>query len=92
MDLKIKESPYRGVYVEGLSEECVGSPEELYHLLDEGNGNRRINATSLDHTSSRSHTLFILEINQKLSNGIEKRGLLNLVDLAGSEKTCKSKC
>lgn len=36
--------------------------------------------------SSRSHTLFILEVNQKLPNDSEKRGILNLVDLAGSEK------
>ena len=37
-------------------------------------------------SSSRSHSVFTLEIIEKLPNGSEKNGKLNLVDLAGSEK------
>ena len=40
--------------------------------------------------SSRSHSLFILEVCQKFPDGSEKLGKLNLVDLAGSEKVQKT--
>lgn len=47
-------------------------------------------ATRLNDYSSRSHTIFQVEIIQKTGDE-EKRGLLNLIDLAGSEKVSKSK-
>ena len=46
----------------------------------------QVAATQVSKESSRSHTIFILRINQKLPNGSEKHGILYLVDLAGSEK------
>lgn len=91
IDLKIKESPTRGIYVDGLSEECVTFAEELFEIIEDGNSNRRIASTQMNSESSRSHSLFILQVEQKLPNGSEKRGLLNLVDLAGSEKINKTK-
>lgn len=51
---------------------------------------RSIATTQLNQYSSRSHTLFIVEITQKFPNQSEKVGKLNLVDLAGSEKVGKS--
>lgn len=91
IDLKIKECPRRGIYVDGLIEECVAKPEELYYFIEEGNSNRRIASTQMNSESSRSHSLFILQVEQKLPNGSEKRGQLNLCDLAGSEKINKTK-
>lgn len=52
---------------------------------------RTVAYTSMNSQSSRSHSLFILELVQKFPNGSEKKGKLNLVDLAGSEKVRKSK-
>lgn len=43
-------------------------------------------ATRINSYSSRSHTIFMLEVIQHLSNDTEKKGKLFLVDLAGSEK------
>ncbi len=40
--------------------------------------------------SSRSHTIFIIYLKQKLLDGKTKFSKLNLVDLAGSEKYEKS--
>ncbi|CAG9323633.1 unnamed protein product [Blepharisma stoltei] len=84
--LKIKESPRRGVYVEGLNEVCVTSEIEMLEILSLGETMRTVAATKLNKMSSRSHLIFILEVMQKYSNGSEKKGMLNLVDLAGSEK------
>ena len=44
----------------------------------------------MNNYSSRSHSLFIMEIVQKFPSEAEKRGRLNLVDLAGSEKVGKT--
>ena len=89
-ELKIKENPRRGIYVEGLTEEDVGSPEELMELLEIGEKQRTVASTRMNNYSSRSHSLFIMEIIQKFTNEAEKRGRLNLVDLAGSEKVGKT--
>ncbi|EGR29464.1 kinesin motor domain protein [Ichthyophthirius multifiliis] len=51
---------------------------------------KQIRATKLNEYSSRSHTIFMFQINQKLANGSEKNGKLNLVDLAGCENISKS--
>lgn len=56
-----------------------------------GNYNRKINATSLNQASSRSHCIFTLNI-----RGVDKTNLaevyskIHLVDLAGSERVSKS--
>lgn len=85
-DLRIKESPSRGIFVENLSEISVACEEEMLELLALGERMRTVASTNLNAQSSRSHQLFIVEVKQKLPNDTEKRGVLNLVDLAGSEK------
>ena len=51
---------------------------------------RHVSETRANKFSSRSHTIFRIQISQKFPNGSEKRGVLNLVDLAGSEKVGKT--
>jgi hypothetical protein len=85
-DLRIKESPSRGIYVENLSEISVASEAETFDILALGESMRTVASTKLNAQSSRSHQLFMVEVVQKLPNDTEKRGVLNLVDLAGSEK------
>jgi hypothetical protein len=89
-DLKIKEHPKKGIYVQNLHEEYVGDRNEVLVLLTEAERFRVVAETMLNKSSSRSHLLLMLDITQKLPDGIEKRGILNLVDLAGSEKISKS--
>jgi kinesin family protein 5 len=84
--LKIKESPSKGIYVDGLSEIYVVCEEEVLNAIAIGEKNRSIASTKMNQQSSRSHQIFFLEVSQKLQDGSVKRGLLNLVDLAGSEK------
>ncbi|CAG9311877.1 unnamed protein product [Blepharisma stoltei] len=85
-NLKIKEDVRKGIYVHGLTEMYVVCEEEIMEVLSLGESNRTVASTKMNNVSSRSHQLFMLEINQKLANDSEKRGILNLVDLAGSEK------
>ena len=59
-------------------------------LLEIGERSRSVASTQLNQHSSRSHTLFVVEIIQRFANQSEKRGRLNLVDLAGSEKVNRS--
>jgi kinesin family protein 5 len=89
-ELKIKEDPKRGTYVEGLTEVCIVSEEEIMEVIYSGEKLRHIASTKLNKTSSRSHSICIIEIIQKFPNDSEKRGVLNLVDLAGSERISKS--
>jgi len=84
--LKIKEHPKNGVYIENLSKEYITNIEELLSYIEQADIQRVTAETGLNKTSSRSHLLFILEIIQKLPDCSERIGTLNMVDLAGSEK------
>ena len=84
--LKIKECPRRGVYVEGITEIFVASEAELTDVIESGEKSRTVASTRMNSASSRSHQLFTIEIRQKFPNDTEKKGVLNLIDLAGSEK------
>jgi hypothetical protein len=86
VQLKIKEDPKKGIFVENLSEPYIEDKEELLFLLDSAEENRYVNETKLNKNSSRSHIVFILHILQKMPDGVEKKGILNLIDLAGSER------
>lgn len=47
-------------------------------------------STGLNERSSRSHTILVLEYEQKNQDGSIKNAKLNLVDLAGSERIDKT--
>lgn len=56
--LQIHESKESGVYVAGLREEIVTSPEQVLSLLEEGERFRHFGETKMNKNSSRSHTVF----------------------------------
>lgn len=89
-NLKVRETPTRGVWVEGLSETEVTSHMEVLRLLHQGEEHRAVASTNMNSVSSRSHSLFILIVTQKTRDGAIKIGKLNLADLAGSEKVGKT--
>lgn len=90
-DLKIKESPSKGIYVEGLSEFFIDNTDDFLNLLQLSQEQRIVSGTKLNSQSSRSHTIFMLELTStnKIKN-VTKKGILNLVDLAGTEKIKKT--
>ncbi|KAL6842858.1 hypothetical protein ACP4OV_027171 [Aristida adscensionis] len=93
--LQIKESLERGVYVDGLREDIVDSPEKVFDLLKLGEENRHFGETNMNVRSSRSHTIFRMVIESRAKNQMEsgdaiRVSVLNLVDLAGSERIAKT--
>ncbi|KAI4152117.1 MAG: hypothetical protein LQ340_003091, partial [Diploschistes diacapsis] len=90
-NLKVREHPSTGPYVEDLAKLVVRSFKEIENLMDEGNKARTVAATNMNETSSRSHAVFTLTLTQKrhdveTSMDTEKVAKISLVDLAGSER------
>ena len=90
-DLKIRENKDAGIYVKDMTESYVGSEDEVFSLLKIGNENRTIGVTDMNKQSSRSHSCFVLQIEQKNTVDFSaKTGKIYLVDLAGSERIAKT--
>ena len=91
VNLNIREDNIKGIYVDGCSERYVGCPNDVLALLELGSSNRAQAATNMNEHSSRSHSIFILTINQTNKKDCSSKiGKLYLVDLAGSEKISKT--
>mmetsp|Transcript_19 Transcript_19/g.32 ORF Transcript_19/g.32 Transcript_19/m.32 type:complete len:797 (-) Transcript_19:150-2540(-) len=90
-NLQVREDPNKRVYVEGMSERYVNSIEEMMELMALGSNNRVSAATGMNEGSSRSHSVFILQLVQTdTKSGTTKTSKINLVDLAGSEMVRKT--
>ncbi|RKP38929.1 kinesin heavy chain [Dimargaris cristalligena] len=90
-NLPIHEERSRGVYVKGLRDVYVSSIPEVYEVMKQGSSARIVAYTNMNAESSRSHSIFVINITQKnLNDGKAKVGRLYLVDLAGSEKVGKT--
>ncbi|KAM2242280.1 hypothetical protein ACFX1S_009258 [Malus domestica] len=97
--LQIHESLECGIYVAGLREEIVASPEQVLDLMELGESHRHIGETNMNLYSSRSHTIFrmIIEsrdkhVDEDIGNSCDvvRVSVLNLVDLASSERAAKT--
>lgn len=93
----LKDLPGVGVVVPSLSSKSVINSKECYNWLNLGNKNRITGATLMNDKSSRSHTIFMITLEQiqgtassSSSFSSIRRGKLNLVDLAGSERQSKT--
>lgn len=63
------------------------SAEEMNEIMKTGSANRTIAATRMNERSSRSHSMFYLQVFKKnLSTDTTTISKLYFVDLAGSEK------
>eukprot|EP01113_Clastostelium_recurvatum_P032464 TRINITY_DN4179_c0_g1_i4.p1 TRINITY_DN4179_c0_g1~~TRINITY_DN4179_c0_g1_i4.p1 ORF type:complete len:1189 (-),score=408.18 TRINITY_DN4179_c0_g1_i4:28-3594(-) len=90
-NLKVREEKGKGIWVDGATEVYITSEKDVHEVIRTGMSNRAIAATRMNAESSRSHSVFILYIQQKsLKEGSVKTGKLYLVDLAGSEKVEKT--
>eukprot|EP00759_Apiculatamorpha_spiralis_P003208 PhF_6_TR11547/c0_g1_i1/m.18547 len=99
-NLTVRQSKERGVFVDGLSEWVVRSPQEIYGLMNQGSELRMTGSTKMSERSSRSHAIFIVicetmdvDYENQAAEGNAQNirvGKLNIVDLAGSEKVRQS--
>eukprot|EP01063_Lacrimia_lanifica_P003037 TRINITY_DN11636_c0_g1_i1.p1 TRINITY_DN11636_c0_g1~~TRINITY_DN11636_c0_g1_i1.p1 ORF type:complete len:1581 (+),score=611.47 TRINITY_DN11636_c0_g1_i1:70-4812(+) len=93
-NLKVREHPVTGPYVEDLTKLVVGGYPHVLRLIEEGSKVRQVGATNMNDQSSRSHAIFTLTLTKtqsmKDSNGKvlthHTVSRINLVDLAGSER------
>ncbi|XP_019367543.1 PREDICTED: kinesin-like protein KIF17 isoform X2 [Gavialis gangeticus] len=92
--LELKEHPEKGVYVKGLSLHTVHNVAQCERIMEIGWRNRSVGYTLMNKDSSRSHSIFT--INMEIYT-VDERGQdhlraakLNLVDLAGSERQSKT--
>ncbi|XP_053354020.1 kinesin-like protein KIF1A isoform X9 [Clarias gariepinus] len=90
-NLRVREHPLLGPYVEDLSKLAVMSYNDIQDLMDSGNKARTVAATNMNETSSRSHAVFNIIFTQRrhdseTDNTSEKVSKISLVDLAGSER------
>ncbi|XP_032901286.1 kinesin-1 heavy chain isoform X3 [Amblyraja radiata] len=90
-NLSVHEDKNRVPYVKGCTERFVCSPEEVMDTIDEGKSNRHVAVTNMNEHSSRSHSIFQINVKQENTATEQKlSGKLYLVDLAGSEKVSKT--
>ncbi|CCW62735.1 unnamed protein product [Phytomonas sp. EM1] len=94
-DLEIKQTMAKNFYVKGAEMPEIGNQAEALRWFNKGTERRRTASTDLNDTSSRSHSLFTVQIEQfnfenDPSSPIVMTSKINLVDLAGSEKLSKT--
>ena len=81
--LKIKYDKNKGIILEGVNEIRTPLFFDIFDLLSEGETNRKIRQTNKNDMSSRSHTIFIINIEDNYS---QYKCKIKLCDLAGSER------
>ena len=103
-DIKIREDPEKGVYLEGVHRIKCTSPSQCRELFHMGEKNRATASTKMNEHSSRSHAILILRIERSIkmmtktkvknvkqaTDRIITCSDLYLVDLAGSERVKKT--
>ncbi|KAE9254410.1 hypothetical protein PF004_g1035 [Phytophthora fragariae] len=93
VNLQVREDAQRGIFVEGMTEMCVTSDEELLAAMRAGAANRAVAATGMNEGSSRSHSVFMVTLFQRnLENQATKAGKLKLTrvlqeSLGGNSRT-----
>ena len=89
-NMKMREMKNGTMVVMNCEPNYATTPEDIFELLKIGQMNRAVSGTNQNARSSRSHTIFVLDIEQKNGDGSIKSARLNLVDLAGSERIDKT--
>ena len=86
-NLEIRECPRWGTSVPDLTEVEVDSREAALALFCQGEATRKFAETEMNASSSRSHTIFRVQVESfdRSNDTYLRRSQLNLVDLAGSE-------
>ena len=93
--VKIREDPDKGVFLENCLWINVKNSEEFEEAFKKGEKNRVTECTKMNAQSSRSHVLLIVKIqknfiDEESNEYIMTQGKLYLVDLAGSERVTKT--
>jgi hypothetical protein len=103
--VSIHETGLGEVYISGASEVEVMTSEQMMRMLDKGTKQRTTGSTKMNQTSSRSHAIFTVFLEQTLFPEVDdvdpethvdtshseiKRCKFHFVDLAGSERASRT--
>lgn len=88
--LPLREDSNGGIVCNGLTQRAVQSAEQSLQVLHEGTHNRTTAATLMNLTSSRSHAVFTITLQQEFSGSGVITSRFTFVDLAGSERMKKT--
>ncbi|KAJ2841584.1 hypothetical protein IWW36_006212, partial [Coemansia brasiliensis] len=94
VNLRVREHPSLGPYVEDLTKAAVSTYDEMLAHMTQGNKARTVAATNMNATSSRSHAVFTIVVTRRTADldskdsdqATERVSRISLVDLAGSER------
>jgi kinesin family protein 18/19 len=93
--LELREDKCKGMVVANLAQVTPADADEVLRLLEEGNRNRTQHPTEANATSSRSHAVLQIMIEQQdRTSNIQadvRYAKLSLIDLAGSERAAVTK-
>ena len=90
MHFEIHEDMEGNVFVKDLALIPVTTVSEVMAVINQGLELRATHETKINEVSSRSHTVFTINVVQRDRGTEAVKGMLNLVDLAGSERIKKS--
>eukprot|EP00659_Diplonema_papillatum_P009618 gene9618-14933_t len=104
-DLRVRNHPSSGPYVEGLTQLPATSQSQILQMIERGSRERTVAATAANNRSSRSHAIFQITVTQtEMLDALASQGIdsgtpvseatvsrINLVDLAGSERYSTAK-
>ena len=90
--LDVREQKDGNFIIHNLKKVVVNTRQESYIWLEKGLQNRQISPTNQNVVSSRSHTIFQIEMvhPSNKADSSHNTSKLRIVDLAGSEKYCYS--
>ncbi|CAL8293447.1 unnamed protein product [Lota lota] len=89
--LRVCEDRAGSAYVRDLKWINIQNLEEASTLLHFGNKNRSAASTKMNHSSSRSHSIFTMKLLKISGTTVERISAFSLCDLAGSERCNKTK-
>lgn len=92
-NIMIQDDAMGGIHIKGLSFTVCKNEEEALNCLFEGDSNKTVAEHCLNKTSSRSHCVFIIQLESRSRVESSEKVIcskLNLIDLAGSERTKKT--
>ncbi|XP_014036464.2 kinesin-like protein KIF20A [Salmo salar] len=89
--LRVCEDSVGNSYVRDLKWINVHNSEEACKILRVGNKNRSAASTKMNHSSSRSHSIFTIKLLRIDGTEVQTMSELSLCDLAGSERCGRTK-
>ncbi len=92
--LKLREGVNKEVVIKGLCNKSIANAGEAMNILSNGTMNRTTASTLMNRTSSRSHAVFMVNLQQttRSAEGVDvtSTSRFTFVDLAGSERMKKT--